>query len=165
MIARGWCLNHYKQERRRAGGRFARPTTSERLYSSLISTENGCLEWTGASVGGYGNIHVNGKSTLTHRLAWELAHGPIPNGMVVCHTCDNPPCCNPEHLFIGTQADNVRDMVSKRRHMNSRRTHCRNGHEFSEDNTAIDHRGNRRCIACSRAYQREWDRTRSTPRR
>jgi hypothetical protein len=81
----------------------------------------GCIEWTGSRTKakdkkkGYGQINRGGKSLLTHRLAWELKHGPIPPGMKVCHSCDNPPCCNDEHLFLGTQTDNMADRDTKGR--------------------------------------------------
>lgn len=75
-----------------------------------------CIEWRGAKTGfGYGKRKINGKSLMTHRLAWERANGPIPNGMCVLHRCDNPPCINPDHLFIGTHGDNNRDCYQKGR--------------------------------------------------
>lgn len=82
---------------------------------------NGCIEWTGCrGKRGYGRY----RSQAAHRVAYERANGPIPAGMVVCHTCDNPPCVNPEHLWLGTIADNNRDMVEKQRQMrwNGRRS-------------------------------------------
>ena len=64
----------------------------------------------------YGMISVKGKSWPAHRLSWTLAYGPIPEGMCVCHHCDNPPCVRPDHLFLGTRADNNRDRDQKGRH-------------------------------------------------
>lgn len=64
---------------------------------------------------GYGGFSLGGKKVLTHRLAWMLANGPIPPGAWILHRCDNPPCCNPAHLFLGTTADNTRDRDSKGR--------------------------------------------------
>ena len=75
-----------------------------------------CIEWTRAkSSAGYGQTYRNGKVVYVHRVTWEDANGPIPDGMVICHRCDNPACYNIEHLFIGTVADNNRDMHQKGR--------------------------------------------------
>lgn len=81
---------------------------------------NGCLEWTWYKTRhGYGQMHYGGVVKFTHRLAYELKHGPIPRGMHVCHTCDNPPCCNPDHLFLGSQTDNMTDKTNKNRQAQS----------------------------------------------
>lgn len=90
------------------------------LLSVLISrsqvTQNKCWEWQGAKHPyGYGAIGRNAKVMLVHRLSWELYNGPIPNGLFVLHTCDNPPCWNPAHLFLGTHQDNSDDKVRKGR--------------------------------------------------
>lgn len=91
-----------------------------KLLSRLTVTSQGCHEYQGSrSEHGYGKIWLprtdDRKYLMAHRLAWEIASGPIPGGLKVCHHCDNPPCCNPEHLFLGTHADNMRDMAAKRR--------------------------------------------------
>lgn len=65
---------------------------------------------------GYGKFGIEGRVHFAHRVAWELAHGPIPDDMRVLHRCDNRPCCNPSHLFLGTMSDNMHDMWSKGRH-------------------------------------------------
>ncbi|MDR2506585.1 MAG: HNH endonuclease [Candidatus Accumulibacter sp.] len=94
----------------------------QKFASKLAATPIGCLEWTGYTVKSngreshrYGRIKVGGRDILAHRYAYKLAHGEIPRGMSVCHRCDNPKCCNPEHLFLGTHRQNMGDMAAKGR--------------------------------------------------
>ena len=127
-------------------------TRAERLAKRLVARDNGCLEWRGATTSkGYGVIRGDDGAMYTHRLAWELANGPIPDGLFILHHCDNPPCCNITHLFAGTNADNVADMIAKKRHHNQRRTECRYGHKFTDENTLILASGSRRCRTCHAA--------------
>lgn len=92
-------------------------TIEERFWGKVnIKSDNECWEWTaGGLPQGYGRILIQRRGILTHRLAYELTHGPIPKGMCILHKCDNPPCCNPNHLFLGTYLDNNRDKSAKKR--------------------------------------------------
>lgn len=79
-------------------------------------TESGCIEWTGTiGSAGYGQTTWKYRKYNVHRLVYELKHGSIPEGLLVCHRCDNPRCFNIEHLFLGTQSDNIRDAWRKGR--------------------------------------------------
>lgn len=95
---------------------FADAKLDERFWPKVNFVPDGCWLWT-ASIGGpgYGQIAYNKKPHTVHRLIWELYNGPIPKGMFVLHRCDVRRCCNPEHLFLGTPADNTKDMISKGR--------------------------------------------------
>ena len=88
----------------------------ERFWSKADCQGAGCWIWTACKDGdGYGNIGFGRSTVKAHRVAWELTHGPIPPRMHVLHHCDNPPCVNPEHLFLGTQVENQRDCEAKGR--------------------------------------------------
>ncbi len=85
-----------------------------------------CWPWTGTvSHNGYGRFWLNGRNTPARRFAWECANGPMPPGMLGLHTCDNPPCCNPKHIFPGTQLDNIRDRDAKGRQASGDRNGAR----------------------------------------
>lgn len=98
--------------------------------------EHECWEWIGNRyVKGYGRFATGGRQYRANRFAYEIAVGQIPDGLWVLHHCDNPPCCNPNHLFLGVHADNMADRHAKGRHFNTRKNACLRGHPFSEENT------------------------------
>lgn len=119
---RGWCVTHYDRWRRTGDPMKGGKLTREEKFLSLIFPEpmSGCWLWEGnANPAGYGQIW-NGKTIVnTHRFSYEYFVGPIPsvNGRTlhVCHRCDTPACVNPDHLFLGTAKDNVKDMDKKGR--------------------------------------------------
>ena len=95
---------------------FPREPIAAKMERLTQYAANGCIEWTGPLYSnGYGSFSTGYDDKLAHRVAWELANGPIPEGMVVRHSCDNRKCVNPGHLLIGTQGDNMRDMIERGR--------------------------------------------------
>ena len=91
-------------------------TLEERFWSKVNKTAY-CWLWTASirNEKGYGQFRYNHKIQSAHRVSWQFHYGPIPEGIKVLHHCDNPPCVNPTHLFLGTHQDNVNDMMSKNR--------------------------------------------------
>jgi hypothetical protein len=96
---------------------------NEKLIQSKTIESNGCWIWSGAKdKDGYGKLRWNKRYLRAHRWAYEVSYGTIPDGLHVCHACDNPSCCNPGHLFLGTNAENRRDSVQKGRQARGRRS-------------------------------------------
>lgn len=133
-----------------------------RLHNNIYVNENQCWIWKKAKTNfGYGNIGAfrKGKKSFnirTHRLSWLLYNGEIDNNLFILHKCDQRDCCNPNHLFLGTQKENVKDMILKgrgsgRADKNRKKTHCVNGHEFNKENT-IKKNGKRNCRICQKEY-------------
>lgn len=130
----------------------------ERLLDKVEKTAS-CWNWTGCltkgekNKTGYGTIWYNGKQRNAHRVAYEILVGPIPEGLNVLHTCDNSPCVNPAHLYLGTLKDNAQDTLRRGRcrayglMVNAKKTHCPQGHEYSEENTYRYNR-KRMCRTC-----------------
>jgi HNH endonuclease len=148
---------------------------SRRFWSKTRKT-NGCWLWIGAkNAAGYGKVFWNKdterRSVLTdaHRTSWLLHFGPIPDGCYVCHACDTPSCVNPQHLWLGTNSDNILDAIRKGRKRCEPRTHCPQGHEFTPENTyrppvrKSTHRQSRVCRICARERTRQWERQRGCP--
>lgn len=134
-LRRGLCHNCY--ERMRRAGHLEEfqarpkkiPTWDRMVKIGWTETDSGCWEWRGTkNADGYGTI-FNGtygknkspRRSITSRVSWEHHYGPIPEGLLVCHTCDNPPCIRPDHLFLGAPRVNSHDMVNKRRSTNGER--------------------------------------------
>ena len=95
---------------------------TEKTFWSNCDTSGECWNYRLSSLDrdGYGQVHYQNKYWRANRLAWHFANGPIPAGYCVLHRCDNPSCCRPEHLWLGTRADNNRDMVNKSRNRNQK---------------------------------------------
>ena len=112
----------------------------------------GCWLWQGAqNRKGYGQFRCQGTLHIASRFVWELTYGGIPEGQQVLHKCDNPPCVNPEHLFLGTNQENVDDKMAKKRHWTFAKTACKNGHPYVEGSFYVKPGKNgRACLVCSR---------------
>jgi hypothetical protein len=128
---------HTKLRNCEACGRLFVPRGSKHFYctpacniacNTVVNHDTGCVEWTGyCRPSGHGQLNAPDgyeRTGLVHRLVFIMHHGPIPDGLVVRHRCDNPPCCNIEHLELGTQAQNVADAQARDRHQRG----SRNGH-------------------------------------
>ena len=118
-------------------------------FWSRLDRSGECWEWQGSRTEhGYGHLKFMGRYRPAHRVAYELAVGEIAPGLHVCHRCDNPPCCRPDHLFLGTPADNRADSMAKGRSI--RKTVCLRGHPLTPDNLYFKKGRRNGCKTCAR---------------
>lgn len=129
----------------------------ERFWARVDQTggADACWPWTrGRFANQYGTFRVDGANKRAHRwLLGALRGAALRSDELACHRCDNPPCCNPSHLFIGSAADNSRDMAAKGRSGGQRKTHCPSGHAYTPDNVYIS-QGSRNCRTCKLERER-----------
>lgn len=127
--------------------------------------DRGCWEWCGdRNELGYGRLTLTRKGLFNarvHRLMFERYFGPIADGLIVRHKCDNPPCCNPDHLELGTKADNSNDMKIRGRHWRHDATECLNGHDLTDPSSyRMQKRSGRSdekaCLTCQRERHVRW---------
>jgi len=114
-------------------------------------SKNGCWEWTwNKDKDGYGLFHARPITQRAHRFSFYYHNGYLPDDMCVCHSCDNPSCVNPNHLWIGTVKDNNRDAMNKGRKIppNRGKTICKRGHLYTEENTVNRKNNARACRIC-----------------
>lgn len=140
--------------------KLANGTALRWLRDAVEMDTQECIEWPFSLQDGYavfGRAQA-GLPRRAARAAYILVHGPIPSSQWVLHRCDNPPCINPAHLFVGTPADNAQDRSAKGRSRHAEyqkvKTHCPQGHAYDDDNTSRDKYGNRSCRTCHRERER-----------
>lgn len=132
------------------------------LFWTGVYQTSTCWLWAGSKRNIYGGVRwPGGKQIGAHVAAYLLERGPIPEGKWVLHTCDVPLCVRPDHLWLGTHAENMADMAAKGRGRGQDKTHCPKGHPYSGKNRGVRASGGRYCCACAL----EWKRARRAKRR
>lgn len=155
-LSLGLCNSHYVRQRsdhdlEKPFGRLS-TLPLEDLFWKNVDTSGECWHWLGRiGAYGYGILWYEGRVWIASRIAYELQIGPVPSNLLVCHHCDNPPCVRGSHLFLGTQADNMRDMVEKERNRRQNPLFCPHGHPRTVENSRVTPNGRAlQCQVCRR---------------
>ena len=150
------------------------PDEQNRFWAKVQKkSENECWDWQGAKNSkGYGQFFTGGSSKSVHRLSYQLHNLAIPDGLIICHRCNNRSCVNPAHLYAGTNFDNMKQASEEKRLHSQSKTHCKNGHEFTPENTVYRKQGKKEGRAPDSVYRycracgKEWRKKRkNTPER
>lgn len=160
-----YCSTRCMQESR-ARRRGVRPVAAaeKRFWSRVDKTESGCWEWTaGKLASGYGSFRSANRAHVSHKFAWELLRGPVPEGLDLDHLCRNRACCNPDHLEPVTRQENLRRGWGARL-KNGMTTQCIHGHEYTPENTYVNPRGQWKCRTCRKVQKDRWDAARAEER-
>lgn len=129
--------------------------TFDEILERITITPAGCWEFSGAHLpSGYGSVRFNGRTHVLHKLMWEQKHGPVTQGLQLDHLCRNRGCCNPDHVEPVTQKVNLLRGIGFAA-VNSRKTHCDHGHEYTPINTYTSPAGDRRCRTCRKENRRK----------
>lgn len=124
----------------------------ERFWGKVDVQPGSCWNWMAGQDRGYGAFYWKNRNWKAPRISMMLKTGVLlSKDQFVCHSCDNPSCVNPDHLFVGSQADNISDMMGKGRHHFQIRTACSKGHRLIESNIIVDSEGYKRCKECRKA--------------
>jgi hypothetical protein len=145
------------------------PALMKRFYEKVDNSagRSDCWPWIGATDGkGRGQFWINGRLVRAPRVAWSLHHNQtFPPDKLACHTCDNPNCVNPAHIFVGSMSENIADAVRKGRHKanpeysgwQKHKTHCKRGHPLDGDNLYLQSNGKGRgCRICQRMHNENY---------
>ena len=129
----------------------------ERFWNKVNKTDT-CWLWTaGKQKEGYGKFWFNGKTQTAHILSYELHKGPIPKGKQINHThSHNKHCVNPDHLYAGTQEENMQDRLRDGKNPNKNKTHCKHGHEYNAESTYYHPNNQRVCKQCKKMHDANW---------
>lgn len=162
VVAESLCSTHYEIElidRFGVKRKRKKVLSDDERFWAKVDAEGDCWLWTAYTEHGYGQFWFEGKSVKAYRYSWETLVGVIPKGLVLDHLCRNPPCVNPDHLEPVTSGENTRRGIGTggNRHWSARKTHCKNGHKFTQENTRWHgpDKNKRQCRTCHNLYARK----------